>query len=269
MEPTEKYEVIQPSFDLAMRRAPELVLEEATRAAKALQDVISRKARPVRFNGEQYLEFEDWMTVGRFYGITAKVTRTAPVDFGDVRGFEATAVAINTNTGEEVSAADSMCLNDEPNWKSKPLFQLRSMAQTRACSKCLRNVLAWVVVLAGYRPTPAEEMDGVFQQRTQSQGKPPVATPQSKSAPKPEAPPQPAEEGARLISDAQRKRFYAIAKANGKTDEEIKSQVYIATGQESTKLIPVDAYEDLVKWGEAKQEPTEPETQDGMFDAQP
>jgi len=98
-------------------------------------------------------------------------------------------------------------------------------------------------------------------------GKPTVATPQSKSAPKPEAPPQPAEGGARLISDAQRKRFYAIAKANGKTDEEIKSQVYIATGQESTKLIPVDAYEDLVKWGEAKQEPTEPETQDGMFDA--
>ena len=33
------------------------------------------------------------------------------------------------------------------------------MAQTRACAKALRNVLAWVVVLAGYAPTPAEEMD--------------------------------------------------------------------------------------------------------------
>jgi hypothetical protein len=33
------------------------------------------------------------------------------------------------------------------------------MAQTRACAKALRNVLAWVVVLAGYAPTPAEEME--------------------------------------------------------------------------------------------------------------
>jgi hypothetical protein len=32
------------------------------------------------------------------------------------------------------------------------------MAQTRAGSKALRNALAWVVVLAGYKPTPAEEM---------------------------------------------------------------------------------------------------------------
>ena len=42
-----------------------------------------------------------------------------------------------------------------------PLFQLRSMAQTRACAKALSNLFKWVVVLAGYRPTPAEEMIGV------------------------------------------------------------------------------------------------------------
>lgn len=41
-----------------------------------------------------------------------------------------------------------------------PLFQLRSMAQTRSNAKVLRNVLAWVVVLAGFSPTPLEEMTG-------------------------------------------------------------------------------------------------------------
>jgi hypothetical protein len=132
----------------------------------------------VIFNGEQYLEFEDWQTVGRFYGVTAKVVSTSPVTFGDVIGFEARAVVVRAD-GQEISAADSMCLNDEEKWSARakyewidgvktqvgttavPLFQLRSMAQTRACAKALRNVLAWVVVLAGYRPTPAEEMDGV------------------------------------------------------------------------------------------------------------
>src|SRR3990167_4301795 len=34
------------------------------------------------------------------------------------------------------------------------------MAQTRAGSKALSNVLRWVVVLAGYKGTPAEEMTG-------------------------------------------------------------------------------------------------------------
>jgi len=36
------------------------------------------------------------------------------------------------------------------------------MAQTRAGAKALRNVLAWVAVLAGYKPTPAEEITDVI-----------------------------------------------------------------------------------------------------------
>lgn len=100
-----------------------------------------------------------------------------------------------------------------------------------------------------------------FEYKKEGQGKPTVATPQSKSAPKQEAPPQ-TEGGPRIISDAQRKRFYAIAKQNGKTDEEIKSQVYVVTGQESTKLIPLESYEELVAWAEAP-----PERQPGGDDA--
>jgi hypothetical protein len=40
------------------------------------------------------------------------------------------------------------------------------MAQTRACAKALRNVFAWVVVLAGYAPTPAEDMTGTEEKAT-------------------------------------------------------------------------------------------------------
>jgi len=164
--------VYDANQDMALTRAPEVVLAEAQRAAKALSDVVSRKKKPVIMNGEQYLEFEDWQTVGRFYGITAKVISTNFIEYGSAQGFEARAVALRSD-GEEISAAEAMCLNDEANWKSKPLFQLRSMAQTRACAKALRNVLAWVVVLAGYRPTPAEEMQGVFD-------KPPLQEPKKK-----------------------------------------------------------------------------------------
>ena len=195
------------SRDLEVRRDPLEVLDEAKKAAKALKDVIDAKPKPVIFGGEKYLEFEDWQTVGRFYGITPRIVSTAPVQFGTVEGWEARAEAYHVPTGRVVASAEAMCLNDEPNWSTRPAsswhymkksggtseedpgkdeliwekgrdgknrpkkirietiqpvprFQLRSMAQTRAGAKALRNALAWVVVLAGYRPTPAEEMTG-------------------------------------------------------------------------------------------------------------
>jgi hypothetical protein len=41
-----------------------------------------------------------------------------------------------------------------------PSFQLRSMAQTRAGAKGFSNVFRWVVTMAGFKGTPAEEMIG-------------------------------------------------------------------------------------------------------------
>jgi hypothetical protein len=119
---------------------------------------------------------------------------------GVTRGFEAVAVVVDMNTMNEVGRAESMCLDEEESWgdvtvyewkdkigadgkkiwnpnlrkgkggyeaekvaagtKKKPLFQLRSMAQTRAEAKALKGVFSWFVVLAGYKPTPAEELTG-------------------------------------------------------------------------------------------------------------
>lgn len=148
---------------LALQRAPELVIEEATRAARALTAVIESKPKKLVLNGKTYLQFEDWQTLGRFYGVTTSSPSTRYVEYGEgsqpARGFEASAEALLVGTNQVISSAQAMCLDDETNWRGKPLYQLKSMAQTRACAKALRNVLAWVVVLAGYAPTPAEEMD--------------------------------------------------------------------------------------------------------------
>jgi hypothetical protein len=146
-------------FHLAMPRAPEIVLQEAAKAAQALREVIERKPNKCVINGKTFLQFEDWQTLGRFYGVTAAARTTAYIEQGRVRGYECHAEAIRAD-GQVISAAQAMCLDDEAKWQDKPLFQLRSMAQTRAQAKVLRNVLAWVVVMAGYAPTPAEEMDG-------------------------------------------------------------------------------------------------------------
>ena len=170
--PNELEVIGQPMSDLAMSRPPEAVLAEAQKAAAALKEVISKKSKPVIMNGEQYLEYEDWQTVGHFYGLKVRTGDAMPVEINGVHGAKAQAWVIDLHTGREIGGAEAYCLRDERNWETKPWFQLASMAQTRAGSKSLRNVLAWVVVLAGYKPTPAEEMAGVFDRKPVPQMRP-------------------------------------------------------------------------------------------------
>jgi len=179
---------------------PTEVLKEASKAAKALQEIVDQRKGGLVIQGKRYLQFEDWQTLGRFYGVTVGITWTQPLnpDLEHTEGYLAHAYAYHN--GIVVSEADSQCDRSEDNWKEKPPFQLRSMAQTRACAKALRNVLAWVAVLAGYEPTPAEEMDssGLNDEATW----------------KPE-----------LATEPQRKAILTIAKSLGVAQEEAKRRV--------------------------------------------
>jgi hypothetical protein len=151
---------------LAPATDPLDTLTHAKRAAEALQSIVSQKPDPVIVNGKQYLEFEDWQTLGHFYGVHVRTGDAEPVTINGVEGAKARAEVLNDN-GLVIGGAAAACLRDEDQWGNKPWFQLASMAQTRAGAKALRNVLAWVAVLAGYRPTPAEEMRGISLHREQ------------------------------------------------------------------------------------------------------
>lgn len=165
-----KLQVILPSIPadqkvvgMPMVRNPDIVIQEAKKVATTLKKVIDSKAKKVVINGKRYIEFDDWQMLGSPYGVTAKVVETREIydraDKKKIIGFLARAVAVKDDV--EISAAEAECLVYERNWRNKAFnqrFMLRSMAQTRACSKVLSNVLRWVVVLAGYEATPAEEM---------------------------------------------------------------------------------------------------------------
>ena len=150
-------EILAP---LPAMQDPDRTIAEATKAATALQQVVARKTDPVMVNGKQYLEFEDWQTLGHFYGVHVRTRDAEPVTINGIEGARARADVLNAS-GQIIGGAEAVCLRDEEQWGVKPWFQLASMAQTRAGAKALRNVLAWVAVLAGYKPTPAEEMQGI------------------------------------------------------------------------------------------------------------
>ena len=149
---------------------PENIVEQGSLMAKALVKVVSLKKKPVIIKGEQYLEFEDWQTIGRFMYLAVKTGDAQLVEINSISGAKAKADVIDIHTGIIVGGAEAYCMSDEENWQDKPWFQLASMAQTRAGSKALRNQLAWIVVLAGYRTTPAEEMLTEAKTETKSKG---------------------------------------------------------------------------------------------------
>ena len=139
---------------------PQAQLALGKKAADALIQVVRQAGLSRKLGQKEYLFYEAWLTLGRFFKLTPKVEWSRPIwHDGRIIAWEARAVVLDEE-GREIAAAEAMCGKDEKGWAGRPAYALRSMAQTRACAKALRSVLAWVVVLAGFQPTPAEEIDG-------------------------------------------------------------------------------------------------------------
>lgn len=135
---------------------PVEVLDKASAVATALANVIDRQNMFVSIRGKNHVTIDGWQTLASMLGVTAVVVSTSELDPGD---WEARAEA-RTMDGRVVGAADAMCCKAEGgNWGPKASSNARrAMAQTRAMSRALRGPLGFVVTLAGYQATAAEEM---------------------------------------------------------------------------------------------------------------
>ena len=160
----EEKKLVMPSSVDAMpvHYDPEKVLAMGQKMASALKRVLQQNNWTVKIGPSEHLRFEAWQTLGSFFGYVPTVLKVEPITYRDkIIGYWCRAGVKRVSDGEIISEAEATCSRDEPNWKNKPDFQLRSMAQTRACAKALRQCFSWIVTLAGYDPTPAEEMDSV------------------------------------------------------------------------------------------------------------
>lgn len=138
-------------------------LSEGQKVAGLLKTSLNRKAKKIFFNGKEYAEFHDLQVIANYFGHSIRTHNAEPVNIDGTAGFKAHADLINKD-GIHIGGSEAYCMKDEPNWAKKPLFQLASMAQTRAASKCITNVYRWVLDIAGCGTTPAEEMDGMKQE---------------------------------------------------------------------------------------------------------
>jgi hypothetical protein len=156
-----------PSVTLFGTDDPDQIIERAAAKATALTKVIKAKGLAVSIQGREHVKIEGWTLCGSLMGVFAVPVWTRMI--GENHGWEAR-VEARTIHGAIVGAAEAQCTRDEAQWSLTPKgrdgrslqprddFALRSMAQTRASAKALRLPLGFIVTLAGYEATPAEEM---------------------------------------------------------------------------------------------------------------
>ena len=159
---------------------PAEVIAKATAVASALKDVLKRQGLISNIQGKEYPKCEAWTLLGTILGVFPVLAWTKDLE----NGYEAR-VEARTKDGAVVGAAEAICTRAERNWNNRDDFALKSMAQTRATAKALRMPLGFVMTLAGYQPTPAEEMD--FEKKPQKPNRgtnvPQRHTPQSTAKP--------------------------------------------------------------------------------------
>ena len=147
----------------------------ATAIANELSKIVDEQHLYSNISGKKYVTVEGWTTMGSMLGITPKERYAKRIDDDD---YEAYVELIRNSDGAIIGGASSIVSSDENTWSSRPRYARRSMAVTRATGKAFRLGYSWIMRLAGYEPTPAEEMDGVTDGQYREV---------SKSAPKPKA----------------------------------------------------------------------------------
>jgi hypothetical protein len=104
-------------------------------------------------------EYREWEAVDAAYSAwelqrDMLAARARGLAFGFVARFRV------VKNGVAVGWGEGRCTRGEASKVSQPDYALSSMAQTRAQSRALGAPLKFVVKLAGYETTPAEELDG-------------------------------------------------------------------------------------------------------------
>lgn len=110
--------------------------------------------------GKNYAHVEGWQFAGGLMGLFPLVAGVENLSGGSEIKWKAT-VEITNKEGRVMSRGFAVCSSKEASKKSFDEYAILSMAQTRAVGKAYRNLVGWVMKLAGYEGTPSEEMHKV------------------------------------------------------------------------------------------------------------
>lgn len=128
--------------------------------ATNLKELIVQNRLSTPIQGKQYVNVEGWQIAGAFTGTLPIVEKVEDLSVGNHYKYRAE-VSLQDKDGNKVGYGVAICSNKERGKQGFDEYAVASMAQTRAVGKAYRMKLGWLLKIAGYETTPAEEMDAV------------------------------------------------------------------------------------------------------------
>ena len=128
--------------------------------ATNLRDLIVQNKLFTAIKGKNYVNVEGWQIAGAFTGTFPIVETVENLSEGNTYKYRAE-VSLRDKEGNKVGYGVAICTNKEPGKTNFDEYAVASMAQTRAVGKAYRMKIGWLLKVAGYETTPAEEMDAV------------------------------------------------------------------------------------------------------------
>ena len=158
------YEILNPELPMSTK------VGVATNVANCLSDLIKsqglvKKGLNKKDPEAEYVLVEGWEVLGTMLGIVPITEIVEPIcnDKGKVRGYKARAYLYRNPIMENGKIIGGTLIATTEASATVEGFQkdtasMMSMAQTRALGKAYRMALSWIMKMAGYEGTPAEEM---------------------------------------------------------------------------------------------------------------
>ena len=137
-------------------------LENVQKLARGMLDFIKQTKLSVSIKNKQYIQVDGWQFLSISLNLTPIITEVQNLSNEIELKYRAECKLFNKEI--LVSTGIGICSNKELSKKQFDEYAICSMAQTRAIGKAYRNRFGFIAKLAGFEPTPADEMDEVFKE---------------------------------------------------------------------------------------------------------
>lgn len=135
-------------------------IKDMTSMSEVLKSHIVKHKLFTCIANKNYVHVEGWQFAGGMLGLTPIPVSVQDISkTGEIK-YMATVEIVNKE-GKVIGRGFAVCSNKENKKKNFDEYAVLSMAQTRAIGKAYRNLIGWVMKLAGYEGTPSEEMTKV------------------------------------------------------------------------------------------------------------
>lgn len=133
------------------------VIIRATAIADRLKDIIEKAHLTKVIQQKTFVLVDGWTAMGAMLGVFPVLDYCRRIERENERAYESR-IVLRHISGAVVGAGEAICSSSERTWSSRDEYAIKSMAQTRATGKAYRLSFSWIMAMAGYQPTNAEEI---------------------------------------------------------------------------------------------------------------